>query len=740
MAGSFVLGCNAMPASDAPDEMTGGIGRRVLLLGWDAADWKMINPLLEKGQMPNLQKLIDGGVMGNVASLSPMLSPILWTSIVTGKNADKHGILGFAEPDPSGRSAPSGGPSKAIRPVTSTSRKCKAIWNILSERGMRAGVINWYASHPAEQINGFVVSDRYAHAVGPPDKPWPAAPRSVHPEELLEQASSLRIHPAQTTPMQVLPFIPKLEELDPLKDKKVHEMRVLLAHSASVQAVTTYLMQTQPWDFLGVYFDAIDRFAHAFMEFHPPKMEHVGDADFEHYKDVMTGVYRFSDMMLGRLMMLAGPETVFIILSDHGFHCDHLRPKGSAEIKDGRPVAWHRLHGMLVISGPGIKKDERVYGASLLDIAPTILWLLGLPVPKDMDGNALIQIAEGKIHEPERIETYENADARIPSRIHPGQESLPVDEAREGIPGDEGTKRDSRTSEESEIDAEDPWVAQQMMQRLADLGYVEQDASVESVVLDRARNLGQVFAATGRPELAIAEYKKVLECKPDDKGTRMGIATCRLQLGELDECEKIVNEVLGDKADAPQANLYMGIIHFRRGDTEMALRHLKEAEKAEPRMPGLHVQIGNVYLRRQRWKDAERAFGKALDIDPDNAEAHDGLGVSFRWQKRPADAVYEHMLSVSLLHYRPQTHIHLGLALAETGQIDWAIRAFSVALEQNPNNPFPHRCLAQLYERAKKDLAKAAEHSAKADELRSLVGESLTPADSDRSPEAHQDE
>ena len=49
--------------------------------------------------MPNLQKLIDGGVMGNVASLPPMLSPILWTSIATGKRADKHGILGFAEPD-----------------------------------------------------------------------------------------------------------------------------------------------------------------------------------------------------------------------------------------------------------------------------------------------------------------------------------------------------------------------------------------------------------------------------------------------------------------------------------------------------------------------------------------------------------------------------------------------------------------------------------------------------------------
>ena len=60
---------------------------RLLLIGWDAADWQVIHPLLDAGAMPNLQRLIEGGVMGNLASLAPMLSPILWTSIATGKRA-----------------------------------------------------------------------------------------------------------------------------------------------------------------------------------------------------------------------------------------------------------------------------------------------------------------------------------------------------------------------------------------------------------------------------------------------------------------------------------------------------------------------------------------------------------------------------------------------------------------------------------------------------------------------------
>ena len=138
------------------------LSKRVLLIGWDGADWKLIDPLLERGQMPNLEKLINAGVMGNIASLIPMLSPILWTSIATGKHADKHGILGSVAPDtasgttsgtscgtPGGDGATSGHDTTSgdgttdghgmaagrIGPPASTSRRCRAVWNILSDRG-----------------------------------------------------------------------------------------------------------------------------------------------------------------------------------------------------------------------------------------------------------------------------------------------------------------------------------------------------------------------------------------------------------------------------------------------------------------------------------------------------------------------------------------------------------------------------------------------------------------------------
>jgi len=129
---------------------------KLLLIGWDAADWRMIRPLLGRGLMPHMNRLLLTGSSGNIATLQPMLSPMLWTSIATGKRPFKHGVLGFTEPDPV-----SGG----IRPVTNLSRRTKALWNILNQNGRKSTVVGWWPSHPVEPLsNGVMVSNHYQRA------------------------------------------------------------------------------------------------------------------------------------------------------------------------------------------------------------------------------------------------------------------------------------------------------------------------------------------------------------------------------------------------------------------------------------------------------------------------------------------------------------------------------------------------------------------------------------------------
>ncbi|MCP4361482.1 MAG: hypothetical protein GY796_26010 [Chloroflexi bacterium] len=234
---------------------------KLLLIGWDAADWRVIHPLIKQGVMPTLKHLIETGAHGNIATLDPPLSPMLWTSIATGKTADKHGILGFVEPDLE---------KNQLRPVMGTSRKVKAIWNILNQKELRTHVVGWWPSHPAEPINGVSVSNFYHRATVAYGEPWPLAEGCVHPPHFAEKLASLRVHPGELTAAHLLPFVPRAAEIDQEKDKRLISIGKILADTASVHAAATWIMENEPWDFMAVYHDAIDHFGHGFMRFHPP--------------------------------------------------------------------------------------------------------------------------------------------------------------------------------------------------------------------------------------------------------------------------------------------------------------------------------------------------------------------------------------------------------------------------------------------------------------------------------------
>ncbi|MDP4647453.1 MAG: alkaline phosphatase family protein, partial [Akkermansiaceae bacterium] len=271
--------------------------RKVLLIGWDAADWKVIHPLLDAGKMPNLSRFLEQGVMGNIATLQPALSPTLWTSIATGKRPYKHGILGFSEPDPV-----TGG----IRPITNLSRKTKAIWNILNQEGKNTITVGWWPSNPAEPLSkGVMVSDDYQKAHGPAT-PWILKPGTIHPERLEKHLTPLRFHPSELTEDDLRPFLPGLdgmsrEDLDKAeKDPRVQSLMKIIADCTSIHSAGNALIQNEPWDLMSVYYDAIDHFGHAFMKYHPPQRPQVDDWDYRVFHHCVEMGYIYHDAMLGR--------------------------------------------------------------------------------------------------------------------------------------------------------------------------------------------------------------------------------------------------------------------------------------------------------------------------------------------------------------------------------------------------------------------------------------------------------
>ena len=706
--------------------------QKVLLIGWDAADWKVISPLVDQGLMPHTAALIANGVMGNLATLNPILSPMLWTSIATGKRPYKHGIHGFSEPDPQ---------TATVRPITNLSRKTKAIWNILNQHAKKSLVVGWWPSSPAEPINGVMVSNHYQQAGSPLGAPWPVRPGTIYPEHLTEELASLRVHPHELGGDSLRYFVPRAPEIDQEKDKRLEQVAKILAESSGIQAAATHLMRTQSdWDFAAVYFDGIDHFGHGFMRYHPPRLDWIDESDFEMYRGVINGGYIFHDMMLGKLLSLAGPETNVILVSDHGFHPDHLRPKSLPNEPAG-PAAEHRQFGIFLASGPGIKKDELVFGASLLDIAPTILTMFDLPVGRDMDGRVLDSIFSNSV-DPKYIDSWDS------------------------VQGDDG-----RHPPETQISSSDSMEA---IQQLVDLGYIDEPDADNAKAIDETQreldyNLARAYLDGGKCSEAAELFALNWERWPEE--SRFGVHLLQAQMlledplkaratmtllkqrkqeamvaaanelkeliGELQlefpavedtsnpgavldngesstESPSTLNRVDWQKVPAhkqrmvkrlrsrvgmnPHAFSFLeGSLLHMEGRYDAALEALANAVEAQTsNLPDLYLKMGDVCRDNRDWDTAEAYYRKVVELDELNARSHFGLARVAVHRRDWKQALREAQTSAGqFFHYAP-SHYIAGLAHARLGNPSEALTSLRRAVAINPAYPQAHRTLASV--------------------------------------------
>jgi tetratricopeptide (TPR) repeat protein len=644
---------------------------RVLLIGWDAADWKVINPLIENGQLPNLSRFLEEGVMADMITLEPILSPMLWNSIATGKRADQHGILGFTEVDPA---------SGRVRPVSSTSRTSKALWNILSQNGYRTNVVGWFGAHPAERINGACVSDALARGFPPESKPWPMLPGAVFPEALSPVLESLRVRPHEIDPAIIRLFVPRAAEIDqtqppgPDSDRPnlLPVLAKLMAECFTLHSAATYVMEHHPWDFMAAYYISIDHFSHAFMGYHPPKPDWIDQGGFDLYHDVVNSAYRFHDLMLGRLLDLAGLDTTVILASDHGFHSDHLRPREIPNIPAG-PASQHRPLGIFAMKGPGIKRDERIYGVSLLDVAPTVLTLFGLPAGKDMPGRVLTEAFE--IAPPlERIPTWETVEGPHPDGMHLAGYEMP--------------------SEDADL----------LLEQFVALGYVDEPgenfaAAREDCERERKWNLARVYTSTWRMAEALPLLEELHQMVPERSDFALTLANCQLRLGLLEEARATVHAAIENHVDTPAAQFVLGAIEYDRGDYTQSLKHLRAAEHSHAAQPEFYTRLGLTYLKLRRLPDAQAAFRRAATVNPHSPMAHQGIARVYLRQGDWENAADSALASISFHHDTPLSHLILGVALLRLERPEHAARAFETALSFHPPLGAVHRWLAMAYNR-----------------------------------------
>lgn len=370
--------------------------QRVVVVGVDGASWKVMAPMLVRGELPTFAKLLrEGASLTSFDTLDKTASPVVWTSVATGRGPEDHGVTDYTQELP--------GIGKV--PVTSDARRVPALWNVASAGGVKVDVINWWATWPSEKVSGAIVSD---HA-NPASAGW------MQGEYFQADAAALAALAADTWPADLAPSLAKFW-LDPLvypwEDfqlrARLTDAQLAAAKDAPFNKRTTYSwlktfyavdkphldialdrMHAGETDLMMLYLRGPDPIQHYAWDTVEPERYGRPPAELARDRGVVQGVYRYVDTFLAEVVAACGPDTTLIVLSDHG-----AEPAADARDPDRteRPGAHTRnAKGVLFLYGPSVTAGVKLSPAGPLDIAPTVAWLLGLPVADDLPGRLITE-------------------------------------------------------------------------------------------------------------------------------------------------------------------------------------------------------------------------------------------------------------------------------------------------------------------------------------------------------------
>ena len=618
---------------------------KTLIIGWDSADWSMIHKMISKGGMPTFERFLKGGSSGKIKTLEPSFSPMLWTSIATGKMADKHGILGFLEPNEE---------STGLRPIQSTSRKCHALWNILGSKGYKSNVVGWWPSHPAEPINGVMVSNQFGKIKRNKTEVIDAS-KTVYPEDLLDTLSQFKIQTKDLTEAHLLPFVPNASQVDQDKDNALSHLADHIAQLTNVQSATTYLMQNTDWDLTAVYFNDLDQICHKFGKYTGERPANIPEDLFNLYSGVVEGAYRFYDMLLNRLLQLAGDNTNVIILSDHGFKLGEQKLMSLPQIPASIALE-HNQFGILAMKGPKIKSDASIFNASLLDITPTVLSLFGLPSAEDMDGEVLSSVLN--VDKPQRIKSWEDEE------------------------GDFGTY--------DELLKSNPIEAKMAINQLVELGYIEQlegdiEDQIESILNDTKYNLSKVYWERGNLKECVSILEDLLSQDMVDIRFNKDIILAYIHFGEFEKAYKTLSNFRKfDISKSIDFDHLEGKIKLREGKLEEAQQLILEAYSRNSKSSNILTDLGLISLKQKDYDKVVKWLNLAIKYHSQSVSTFLDLSKALYHLSRHDEAIDSLLTCLEMNPHHLAAHFHMGKNLLMLEAYQESATAFENCLLINP--------------------------------------------------------
>jgi predicted AlkP superfamily phosphohydrolase/phosphomutase len=400
--------------------------RRIILIGIDGMGPDQVRDGISRGALPVLAQALRRGVYGPLATLRPTEGPPIWTTILTGRLPRDHGIKSFTTYRLAGSAStfellPKGALVGVLEraglvsrsPVTSSSRKRRALWDILNAFGIQAGTVRVWGTHPPQNVQGFMLSP-YFHLLRH-DKV--RAGEALHPAELLPEAAARGVEAEDVDRALVSRFV----DLQAQVPGDVAPWRRELVERALVPDITyeragAVLRQAYDPPFVVTCYQGMDVVGHAFTRFAKP--ERFGDVSGPEVRRYGAVVDRYAALLSERVGEAAAalrPGDILLVVSGYGMEPARLWRRALSAVSGNRPApsGTHAAapDGFLLAIGDGVKPGGLLHSASVLDVAPTILYLMGLPVARDMEGRVLTEMVDeefARAHPLSFIPSYES--------------------------------------------------------------------------------------------------------------------------------------------------------------------------------------------------------------------------------------------------------------------------------------------------------------------------------------------
>jgi predicted AlkP superfamily phosphohydrolase/phosphomutase len=406
--------------------------RRIVLIGIDGIGPDQLRDLISRGVLPAFAQLLRRGAHGPLATLRPTEGPPIWTTILTGRLPRDHGIKSFTTYRLAGSPEvfellPKGALIGLLErtglvtrsAVTAASRKRRALWDILNAFGIPTGTVRVWGTHPPQSVQGFALSP-YFHLLR---HEAARAGEALHPPDLLREVTARGVEAEDVERTMLSRFVDVQAQMP--ADAAVWRRELVeraLVPDITYERAGAVLRQAYDPPFFVMCYQGLDVVGHAFTRFaRPERFGDVSGVEVRRYGAVVDRYAAYVSERVGETAAGLRPGEILLVVSGYGMETVRLWRRALSGLAGERPVpsGTHAgaPDGFLLAVGDGIKPGAELKSASVLDVAPTILYLMGLPVARDMEGRVLGEIVEedfARAHPVSFIPSYESLAVTAP--------------------------------------------------------------------------------------------------------------------------------------------------------------------------------------------------------------------------------------------------------------------------------------------------------------------------------------